>query len=236
MKPDVPVKLKIRFQSAEARMAGIDTKKLIERLEDDCRGNGMPKGATLFKDDRATTLYRVPSEVGDLIVKRYNTKNLWHLLRRNFQVSRARNCLRMAQRYSAAGIRVAQPIAMIESRLGPFAGRSWYVSRFVDSVLLSDYLDMEDWATPLHSIQGKVPALFEVLRDHALSHGDMKATNLLVHDDNLVVIDLDSAKQHRWKFFHRLALRRDKARFLENWNEQPLLYRHLEWELAHIGS
>ena len=229
------MKLKIRFQSAEARIAGVNLEKLLMGLEGGCQKSDMPTGAILFKDDQITTLYRVPSEMGDLMVKRYNTKNLWHRLRRNFQISRARNCLEMAEKYSGAGIRVAQPVAMIESRLGPFAGRSWYVSRFVDSILLLDYLGIEDWAVPVRSIQGKIPALFEVFQNHDLSHGDMKATNLLVHDDDLVVIDLDSAKQHRWKLFHLRALRRDKARFLKNWNDRPLLYRHLERELEHIG-
>ncbi len=216
-------------------MAGVDLEKLLGGLEGDCPKSGAPAGAILFKHDRTTTLYRAPSAVGDLMVKRYNTKNLWHLLRRNFQTSRARNCLLMAEKYNGAGIRVAQPVAMIESRLGPFAGRSWYVSRFVDGVVLSDYLDIEDRAAPLRSIQGKITALFEAFQDHGLSHGDMKATNLLVYDEDLVLIDLDSARQHRWQFFHRIALRRDKARFLENWNDRPSLYRHLERELEHIG-
>lgn len=216
-------------------MAGVNLEKLLMGLEGGCQKSDMPTGAILFKDDQTTTLHRVPSKMGDLMVKRYNTKNRWHLLRRNFQVSRARNCLEMAEKYSGAGIRVAQPVAMIESRFGPFAGCSWYVSRFVDSVLLSDYLGIEDWVAPLRSIQGKIPALFEAFENHDLSHGDMKATNLLVHDDDLVVIDLDSAKQHRWKLFHRIALRRDKARFLKNWDDQPPLYRHLERELVHIG-
>ncbi len=228
------MKLKIRFQSAEARLAGVDLEKLLEGLESEGRKSGAPPGAILFKHDRATTLYRMPSAMGDLMIKRYNTKNLWHLLRRNFQTSRARNCLEMAQKYSDAGLRVAQPVAVVESRSGPFAGRSWYVSRFVDSVTLSDYLGVEDWAIPLRSIRGEISALFEIFRDHDLSHGDMKATNLLVCDDDLMVIDLDSARQHHWGVFHRLALRRDKMRFLENWEERPLLYRRFEQVLAHI--
>ena len=230
------MKLKIRFQSAEARTAGVNLEKLLGELEGSSQKGEMPAGAIVLKHDQTTTLYRTPSEIGDLVVKRYNTKNRWHLLRRNFQTSRARNCLEMAGKYSGAGLRVAQPVAMIESRWGPFVGRSWYVSRFVDSILLSDYLGIEDWAAPLQSIQGEISALFEVFLNHALSHGDMKATNLLVHDEGLVVIDLDSAKQHRWKLFHQIALRRDKARFLKNWSDQPLLYRYLERELEQVGS
>lgn len=229
------MKLKIRFQSAEARTAGVDLEKLLGELEGGCRKGDMLTGAVTLKDDQTTTLYRVQSEIGDLVVKRYNTKNFWHLLRRNFQISRARICLEMADKFSSAGIRVAQPVAMIESRFGPFSGRSWYVSRFVDSIVLADYLGIEDRAAPLRSIQGKLRALFEVFLNHDFSHGDMKATNLLVHDDDLVVIDLDNAKQHRCKLFHLRALRRDKARFLKNWNDRPLLYRHFERELEHLG-
>lgn len=229
--------LKIRFQSPEA--ACIDLKKLCKRLDmglgGDSRESNGPTETTTIKDDRTTTLYKVKSEIGDLIVKRYNTKNLWHLLRRNFQTSRAVNCLKMARTFKSRGIKVAEPIAVIESRFGPFSGRSWYVSRFVDSIMLADYLGVENWTVPLQAVQGKLQALFNIFLNAELSHGDMKATNLLVCNDGLVVIDLDLAKQHRWRHFHQIALRRDKARFLKNWNNRPGLHNHFERALEHIG-
>ena len=229
------MKLNIRFQSAEARKAGVDLEKLLRELERGSRKGGMLTSAITIKDDRTTTLYRVQSEIGDLIVKRYNTKNLGICCGETFKSAVPESVLRWRIKFSSAGIRVAQPVAMIESRFGPFAGRSWYICRFVDSIVLTDYLGIEDRAAPPRSIQGKLRAIFEVFLNHDFSHGDMKATNLLVHDDDLVVIDLDSAKQHRFKLFHLRALRRDKARFLKNWNDRPLLYRHFERELENFG-
>ena len=46
------MKLKIRFQSAEARTAGVDLEKLLGELEGGCRKGDMLTGAITLKDDQ----------------------------------------------------------------------------------------------------------------------------------------------------------------------------------------
>ena len=178
-----------------------------------------------IKSDRTTTLGRVHCDVGELVIKRYNTKNIWHLIRRNFQTSRARNSLEMSRRFAEVGIRVAEPMAVIESGFGPFRGRSWFISRYLDNELLLDYLGQPQTTDVLERIRSEITSIFRKLLRNHMSHGDMKATNILVMENDLLLIDLDASKNHRFDLFHKKALSRDKKRFLKNWKSDPRLLK-----------
>ena len=178
-----------------------------------------------IKSDKTTTLGRVHSDVGELVIKRYNTKNLWHRFRRNFQTSRARNSLEMSRCFTEVGIQVAEPMAVIESAFGPFRGRSWFVSRYLDNALLLDYLGQPRNADVLERIRSQITSLFVTLMKNKMSHGDMKATNILVMENDLLMIDLDASRKHRIGLFHKKALGRDRKRFLKNWQSDPGLQK-----------
>ena len=79
-----------------------------------------------------------------------------------------------------------------------------------------------------------LPGFFLALREHRLSHGDMKATNILVQDRELVMIDLDSARRHMSGVWHSRSVARDKRRFLANWNPWPEMKRHFTEALSGI--
>jgi len=58
--------------------------------------------------------------------------------------------------------------------------------------------------------------IFSIFKENNLSHGDMKATNLLRCNSKLFLIDLDVAKQHRSGLTFLKAHKRDKKRFCRN--------------------
>ena len=128
--------LKVRYANPDAGSIAFD--KLCNQIE-----NRELPDARLIKHDATTTLNIFDAGNGPLVFKRYNTKNIWHLLRRNFQTSRAANCLKMARLFAQAGLAVAEPVAVVESVWGPFCGQSWYISRFVDNEMLLDFLGRE---------------------------------------------------------------------------------------------
>jgi len=206
--------LKIRYKSAEAGSIDLESLCLSIDITD------------LIKNDKTTTLSKVQSDIGELVIKRYNTKNIWHGIRRNFQKSRASNCLRMSRIFNSVGINVAEPIAVVESKKGIFSGRSWFISRYVPGTMLIDCIDDDIDMQDLENISNKIFEIFSLLKTNKLSHGDMKATNLLVTDNSLVAIDLDAAKLHSVDGFHQSALYRDKARFLKNWNSNLPVKNH----------
>ncbi|NND01008.1 MAG: serine/threonine protein kinase, partial [Gammaproteobacteria bacterium] len=67
--------------------------------------------------------------------------------------------------------------------------------------------------------------IFASMREHRLSHGDMKASNLLWLDNQLFLIDLDASRKHRTTLGWRLANHKDRKRFLKNWQSQPELLK-----------
>ena len=64
-----------------------------------------------------------------------------------------------------------------------------------------------------------------------ISHGDLKATNLLWDQGRIVLIDLDAMVQHRSVRQHARAWQRDRSRLLRNWPQDSVLYQWLEANL-----
>ncbi|MBL8395010.1 MAG: hypothetical protein JNK99_09725 [Candidatus Accumulibacter sp.] len=191
--------------------------------------DGAISRSTVFKDGGTCTVARVTAGADDLLVKRYNLKSLSHALSRAWRPSRAWHSWREAHRLQFVGIATPLPLALIEERLGPLRRRAWLVSEFCPGPNLLDHLaaDREPPAAEARAIL----ALFETMHRQRISHGDLKATNLLWHAGRVVVIDLDAMRQHRSAAVHARAWRRDRARLLRNWPPGCVLYRWLDERL-----
>lgn len=180
------------------------------------------RAAELLKHDRTTTVVRVTLSGVSFHLKRYNTKSAWHALRRPFRRSRALNCWIMARRFLAAGIPTAPPAAMIQETFGPFPLRSYFIAESVAGARLTDVLRADPRAAP--ALARGLSEIFRVLAERRLSHGDFKASNILVAADGaLCLLDLDAARQHRFAGTHRRAWLGDRARLLRNFEADPAL-------------
>jgi tRNA A-37 threonylcarbamoyl transferase component Bud32 len=165
-----------------------------------------------LKLGRTATLAQVELDGRQLVVKRYNIKNLRHALARGWRPSRAWHSWCEAHRMRFLGIPTPRPLALIERRFGPLRGRAWLVTEYCPGPSLAE--------TPLD--EDGIRAVVELFRRMAaarVTHGDLKATNLLWNEGNLVLIDLDAARQHARVAGFRRAWRKDRARFLRNWPE-----------------
>ncbi len=186
---------------------------------------------TLYKDDGTTTVATVHGGDQRFVVKRYNTKNPWHAVRRAVRTTRARNCWRFAHRALDSGLLTPTPVAMVEERIGPLRQRSYYITEYVHGVPIRDYLAE---ASDHDDIVEALSALFSGMLGSGLSHGDMKATNLLVVEGQIFLLDLDAASIHRTALGAQRAYRRDRARFLRNWASPSALRQRLEEALPTI--
>ena len=66
-------------------------------------------------------------------------------------------------------------------------------------------------------LEHQVVRLFDILWGSHVTHGDMKATNFIVTDEQLQVIDLDAVRWHGAEKSFLKAFRRDLQRFMDNW-------------------
>ncbi|MEF8715411.1 MAG: lipopolysaccharide kinase InaA family protein [Accumulibacter sp.] len=182
-------------------------------------------GQTL-KDGGTCTVTRVL--VGDrvLLIKRYNLKGLRHALGRLWRPSRAWHSWQEGHRLQFLGIPTPAPLALIEERCGPLRRRAWLVCEYCPGPNLLAHLS-PDQAPPADEARAMLN-LFEAMHRQRISHGDLKATNLLWDAGRILLIDLDAVVQHHLPVAHRHAWRRDRARLLRNWPAASILRRWLD--------
>ena len=183
----------------------------------------------LLKDGRTSTVARVALGERLLVVKRYNLKNILHALGRAWRPSRAWHSWREGHRLGFFGIATPAPLALVEERFGPLRRRAFLINEYCPgnslmALLSPDRVPEDDMATAIIE-------LFELLQRLKISHGDLKATNLLWHAGKVVVIDLDALRQHRSAASHARAWRRDRTRLLRNWPAGSVLHGWLDRRL-----
>lgn len=179
-----------------------------------------------LKSGNTCTVARVALPDGEVVIKRYNLKNIGHALSRCWRPSRAWHSWREAHRLQLLGIATPTPLALIEDRLGPLRRRAWLVTEFCPGINLAGHL-LADHEPPVAEAAA-ITTLFETLYRLRISHGDLKATNLLWHAGKVWLIDLDACTQHRSDTAYRHAWARDRARLLRNWPASSVLGRWLQ--------
>lgn len=190
----------------------------------------MARGIAL-KCGNTSTVARVDVDRRALVVKRYNIKSLLHALSRCWRPSRAWHSWREGHRLRMMGISTPAPLALIEDRLGPLRRRAWLVTAHCPGPDLLTHLAQHVSAPPPQAEAAALLRLFGTLHRERISHGDLKATNLLWHDEDVVLIDLDAMVRHRSAAAHARAWQRDRARLLRNWPVGSGLYRWLDENL-----
>ena len=186
----------------------------------------LEKGVPL-KRGRTATLARVEVNGRQLVIKRYNIKGPVHALSRSWRPSRAWHSWLEGHRLDFLGIATPRPLALIEQRAGPLRGKAWLISEYCDGASLAGRYPDPDTAPPAAELDA-IGALFRQLVAARISHGDLKATNLLWCDGTPRLIDLDAMRQHAGEAAFRRAWEKDSARFLRNWPQDSTLRRALE--------
>ena len=183
----------------------------------------------VLKHDRTTTVVQVEADSMTWVIKRYNTKNLWHAIRRTLRHSRAFNCWEMSAEFIAADIPVPVPVGFIERKIGPFRGRSYFLYEYVDAQDLLSFMKKHAGLDEFEMVLQKIKDMFHTLRQSGLNHGDMKATNILVEPDfGLRVLDLDAARKAESTNAFERGYARDRSRFLRNWQHDPGLLDRID--------
>lgn len=180
------------------------------------------EGAESIKDGNSQTVVGMTVDGRDVVVKRYNIKDVGHWLRRIGRTSRARNAWVSAHALHLLRLPTPQPVAMIEQAIGPLHGPAWFIAEKCPGLTL----DAAITANPdlVLSLRTQLATLCEVLVCHRISHGDFKASNFIVNDGHLWLIDLDAVQIHGSEIRFAKAFRKDLERFMRNWNGQPGIY------------
>ena len=184
--------------------------------------------ADKLKDDRTTTVVRLTVEGTDTVLKRYNARSVAHKFKRALRRSCADRCWKMSHTFARAGLNVAMPLFMYEERFGFICKNTYFANEYLPGDELLEVLPNMAEA----EIERVVTALKEAMtrmQSNKLTHGDMKATNLLWVAGELYFVDLDAARQHLFSTSWKRANLKDRKRFLKNWQNVPELKIAFAW-------
>ncbi len=156
-----------------------------------------------------------------LVIKRYNTKDLQHFLTHFWRKSRAKRSWQFANALELFDIPTPMPIAYAEEYYKGVRIASYYIAVHCDGMLLNDALarNLDE------KIMEKAVNVIHELETLKISHGDMKATNFIVKDNEVLVIDFDAMKMHDDEKTWKEANRKDRLRFRKNWLEIPKIMK-----------
>ncbi len=195
------------------------------------------KNGQMLKDGGASTVALVNINGIRLVIKRYNRKSIGHFIKRTFRHSRAYISWRNAHRLAMLGISSNKPVALLERRLGPFCLTAYYISEYIEgpdayNLLHSKEVDQND----TQQIACWFRELMQRFADEFISHGDLKATNVIVTENGLSVIDLDAMREHRYKYWFLRAFKKDIKRLLKNWDDLPRVCKIFHKELKTLKT
>jgi len=178
------------------------------------------KARQTYKHDRTTTVAKVALAQTNVVLKRYNARTQGHKFKRALRRSRARRCWLMSYEFANAGLNVAAPILMYERRAGLLRKTAYFASEFLAGEELLHLMPSMS-SQQRQGVLDQMRDAFNQMRLHKISHGDMKASNLLWINDRLYFIDLDAATKHRFLFTWSRSHKKDRRRFLKNWQSYP---------------
>lgn len=189
----------------------------------------------IIKAGRSATVALINIGEKQYVLKRYNIKSLWHRLRRQFRPSRAWVCWRNAHMLRMLGIRTAKPVLMMEWRFGIFRREAFFLCEYLPGEDALQFLKRE----PVSSVAwehalSQFKILFATLRDYNIVHGDMKATNFLVMERSLAVLDLDGMHQELDAGRFARARKKDLQRFAKNWEDDSCRAQKVQAMLVQL--
>lgn len=189
----------------------------------------------LLKDGGTASVARIQRGAHNCVLKRYNIKNRRHAFSRALRPTRAMHSWRAAHMLRFLGIPTPAPLAIVEQRLGPLRAEAWLLTEYCPGIDLLHLFANRSDEEPAAAEGAAIRHLFHALHREGISHGDLKATNLLWDGTRLWLIDLDATRRHRSARSHARAWRRDRARLLRNWPATSVLYRWLDANLPPAG-
>lgn len=188
----------------------------------------------MLKDGDRSTVVRLRRDDGDFVLKRYNRKGPVHTATHLLLRSRAAWCWRTGRRLEEVGLRTPRPLAYVERRLGALRFESWLLTPFVDGRTLLEVVQGDPSAEALARHAEDFGAIWRTLGALRAGHDDMKATNFIVDEaGRLWLIDLDGMRLGLRGAWFRRARRKDRARFMRNWQGHP---RVAEAFRARLGT
>ena len=153
----------------------------------------------VLKQDIATTVVAGKLGSQNIVIKRFNLRNLSYALRRMVSRSRAKTCWLAAQCLQDKVFLTAKPIAVIEKRFGPILLEYYYIYEYIDGVLALDYFTDENIDdSHFNDYARKLVSLIKRLFESGITHGDTKSANYVFKAGEPYIRDVDTVYEQKY--------------------------------------
>jgi tRNA A-37 threonylcarbamoyl transferase component Bud32 len=178
---------------------------------------------TILKKGSRSTVARVDIEGTSFVLKTYKLMSIHKRIRYALTESRCFQSWRLAQMMRSLGVEAATPWAVIEEYHTGLPGRAMLVLEEVPGKSLGQFVKEQIHSEgDLEIIASKLRQIFALLRSARITHGDLKASNILVdHHLEPRFVDTDGARLHFSALSYNKAQARDQKRFEANWENLP---------------
>lgn len=160
--------------------------------------------------------------IPDLVIKmsQPRTSNAWRQLTAKVRHSRAQRAYLWAHRLRAIGIETPRPLGFVERADAPTLHPSFVVSEYIFAPTLVEIrdrrfatADAREFLAEKRALVRRLAETLRTLHRNGVFHGDLHAGNVLVTDDAIMVIDLESLRDLRLpgaaRFKNLVRLNRD---------------------------
>jgi tRNA A-37 threonylcarbamoyl transferase component Bud32 len=174
----------------------------------------------ILKAGNSATVVQLNYAGRDLVIKRYNIKSFWHFFKRCYRPSRAAVSWKNGRLLQLLGVATPKPLGFIERRYGWLRSTAYFICEKSDG---QEMLSVFNERMPTDEELNQIKILFDTFKQYQISHGDFKASNLLIKESGEIeIIDLDAMQEHSNIQSFQRRFKKDKARFLRNWHSSAL--------------
>ena len=209
------------FNQFIALSSDFDVKNLTIEQLDNALDNSLDNAQNRLKSGNTCTVGSAFIANQQVVIKRYNIKNIWHGLKLGVSQSRAAKSWANAHRLSILNIATAKPIALIEGRFGWIKRRAYFLSANIDAPDIAEFFANNIDLETKQKVAFETALLFYKLNLLQISHGDCKASNIKMVEGKPVLIDLDSMQSHTCAWWFEKKHIKDLKRFMQNWANNP---------------
>jgi len=197
----------------------------LEHLLDD-PDVSFPGVGQALKNGNTSTVWSTLVNGHDMVVKRYNVKGFLHGLKLSLRPSRGKRSWINAHCLQFYGIPTPKPVAFLKRRSRLLFPTVYHITELVKGEkawhwFRSPAVSNEE----KEQMAEKVVLVLQKMQQQWISHGDLKATNILIANGEAMLIDLDAMHKHTNTYRSNYALASDIQRFMKNWEDNDGLYK-----------
>jgi len=206
-----------RFVVQRRDMQGKEIAQFIENPE----AYFQDEHVQMLKAGRSSTVIKLNLDGKTYVAKRFNMKNLMHRLRRCMRPTRAAHGWSIAMKLELFGLRTARPVAFIENRFFGMRGASYLLMEYIEGPDLVAF--MQSNPDQIEETVAKVANMLKAWVSLELTHGDLKASNILINQHHMpLMIDLDGCQEHVSVLSLEHAWKKEIKRLLENFKDHHI--------------